>query len=147
MHMSLSEDLQIILDWGTKNLVKFDASKTQSCSLSQKKSTNIHPIFRNGTSLQNKESFDLVGVAFQHDLSWHGHITSIATSAAKKLGFLFRALRYFSSLNLYTLYVSQIRHCLEYCSHVWGAAPPSTLSIHDSIHRRAIRLINDLVLT
>ena len=45
MHMSLSKDLQIILDWGTKNLVKFNASKTQSCSLSHKKSTNIHPIF------------------------------------------------------------------------------------------------------
>ena len=57
----------------------------------------------NGTSLQNKESFNLVGVAFEHDLSWHGHITSIATSAAEKLGFLFRARRYFSFLNLYIL--------------------------------------------
>ena len=47
MHMSRSEDLQIILDWDTKNLVKFNASKTQSCSLSPKKSTNIHPIFIN----------------------------------------------------------------------------------------------------
>ena len=89
MHMSLSEDLQIILDWGTKNLVKFNASKTLSCSLSHKKSNNTHPIFMNGTSLQNKDSFDLVSVAFEHDLSWHGHITSIATSAAKKLGFIF----------------------------------------------------------
>ena len=115
-----------LIDWGTKNLVQFNASKTQSCSVSHKKSTNIHPIFMNGASLQNKESFNLVGVAFEHDLSWHAHITSIATSAAKKLGFLFQARRCFSSLNLYTLYVSQIRPCLEYCSHVWGATPPST---------------------
>ena len=83
--MSLSRDLQIILDWGTKNLVQFNASKTQSCSLSRKKSTNIHPIFMNDASLQNKESFNLVGVAFEHDLSWHGHITLIATSAVKSL--------------------------------------------------------------
>ena len=120
-----------------------NASKTQSCSLSHKKSTNIHPNFMNGASLQNKESFNLGGVAFEHDLSWHGHITSIATSAAKKLGFLFQTRRYFSSLNLYTFYVSQIRPCLEYCSHLWGAAPPSTLSILDSILRKAIRLIDD----
>ena len=93
MHMSLSEDLQIILDWGTKNLVQFNASKTKSCSLSHKKSNNTHTIFMNGTSLQNKESFNLVGVSFKHDLSWLRHITSIATSAAKKLGFLFRARR------------------------------------------------------
>ena len=36
---------------------------------------------------------------------------------------------------------------MEYCSHVWGAAPPSTLSILDSIERKAIRLIDDPVLT
>ena len=101
----------------------------------------------NGASLQNKESFNLVGVAFEHDLSWHGHITLIATSAAKKLVFLFRARKYFSSSNLYTLYVSQIRPCLKYCSYVWRAAPPSTLGILDSIQRKAIRLIDDPVLT
>ena len=50
-------------------------------------------------------------------------------------------------MNLYTLYVSQIRPCLEYCSHMWGAAPPSTLSVFDSIQRKAIRLIDDPVLT
>ena len=96
--------------------------------------------------MQNKESFNLVGVAFEHDLSWHGHITSIAISAAKKLGILFRARRYFSSLNLYTLYASQIRPCLEYFSYLWGAEPSSTLSILDSIQRKAIRLIYDPVL-
>ena len=90
---------QIILDWGTKNLVQFNASKTQSCSLSHKKSTNIHPIFMNGTSLLNKESFDIVGVVFEHNHSWHGHNTSIVTPAAKKLGFLFRDWRYFRSVN------------------------------------------------
>ena len=79
MHMSPSRDLQIILDWGTKNLVQFNASKTQSCSLLHKKSNNTHRISMNDTSLQNKESFDLVGVAFEHDLSWHKHVTSIAT--------------------------------------------------------------------
>ena len=31
-------------------------------------------------------------------------------------------------------------------SHFWGAAPPSTLSILDSIQKRAIRLIDDPVL-
>ena len=85
-----------------------------------------------------KYSTHLVGVAFEHDLR---HITPID----KKLWFLFRSRRYFSSLNLFTRYVSQIRPCLEYCSHVWGAAPPSTLSILDSSQKRAIRLIIDPV--
>nr|CAH7757873.1 unnamed protein product [Callosobruchus chinensis] len=37
--------------------------------------------------------------------------------------------------------------CLEYCSHIWGAAAPTTLSILDAVQRRAIRLIGDPALT
>nr|CAH7716683.1 unnamed protein product [Callosobruchus chinensis] len=42
---------------------------------------------------------------------------------------------------------AQIRPSLEYCSHICGAAAPSTLSILDSVQRRAIQLIGDLALT
>ena len=58
-----------------------------------------------------------------------------------------RAKKHFTSSNLYTLYVAQIRPSLKFCSHVWGAAPPTTLNILDSVQRRAIRLINDPALT
>nr|CAH7745235.1 unnamed protein product [Callosobruchus chinensis] len=40
-----------------------------------------------------------------------------------------------------------IRLILEYCSHILGAAAPSTLSIFDAVQRRAIRLIGDPALT
>nr|CAH7733481.1 unnamed protein product [Callosobruchus chinensis] len=78
---------------------------------------------------------------------WREHVSSIATAAGKKLGYLFRARKYFSPSNLLTLYKSQIRPSLEYCSHIWGAAAPTTLSILDSVQRRAIRLIGDPALT
>ena len=100
-----------------------------------------------GQTLQNKDTFNLVGVTFEQDIRWDRHISSIASAASKKLGFLFRAKKYSTSSNLYTLYVAQIQPSLEYCSHVWGAAPPTTLNILDSVQRRAIRLINDSALT
>nr|CAH7729959.1 unnamed protein product [Callosobruchus chinensis] len=74
---------------------------------------------------------------------WRGHISSIATAAGKKLGYLFRARKYFSPSNLLTLYRAQIGPSLEYCSHIWRAAAPTTLSILDAVQRRAIRLIGD----
>nr|CAH7722798.1 unnamed protein product [Callosobruchus chinensis] len=49
--------------------------------------------------------------------------------------------------NLLSLYKAQIRHSLEYCSHIWGAAAPTTLSILDPVQRRVIRLIGDLAST
>nr|CAH7763484.1 unnamed protein product [Callosobruchus chinensis] len=78
---------------------------------------------------------------------WHEHVSSIATAAGKKLGYLFRARKYFSPSNLLTLYKAQIRPSLEYCSHIWGAAAPTTLSILDAVQRKAIRLIRVPALT
>nr|CAH7743566.1 unnamed protein product [Callosobruchus chinensis] len=71
------------------------------------------------------------------------HVSSIATAARKKLGYLFRAREYFSLSNLLTLYKAQIRPSLEYYSHIWRAAAPTTLSILDAVQRRAVRLIGD----
>nr|CAH7727185.1 unnamed protein product [Callosobruchus chinensis] len=78
---------------------------------------------------------------------WHEHVSSIATAAGKKLGHLFRARKYFLPSNLFTLCKAQIRPSLEYCSHIWGAAAPTTLYILDAVQRRAIRLIGDPSLT
>nr|CAH7727900.1 unnamed protein product [Callosobruchus chinensis] len=41
----------------------------------------------------------------------------------------------------------QIRLSLEYCSHIWEDAAPTTLYILDAVQRRAIRLIGDWALT
>nr|CAH7761638.1 unnamed protein product [Callosobruchus chinensis] len=76
---------------------------------------------------------------------WNEHVSSIATAAGKKLGYLFRARKYFSPSNLLTLYKAQIRPSLEYCSHIEGA--PTTLSILDAVQRKAIRLLGDPALT
>nr|CAH7747933.1 unnamed protein product [Callosobruchus chinensis] len=68
-------------------------------------------------------------------------VSAYARAAGKKLGHLLRVREYFSLSNLLTLYKAQIRPSLEYCSHIWGAAAPTTLSILDAVQRRAIRLI------
>lgn len=44
-----------------------------------------------GLFQKNSHYFDLVGVTFVLYLGWHGHITTILTNAAKKIGFLFQA--------------------------------------------------------
>nr|CAH7712868.1 unnamed protein product [Callosobruchus chinensis] len=52
-----------------------------------------------------------------------------------------RARKYFSPSNLLTLYKAHIRPSLQYCSHIWRAAAPTTLSILDAVQKRAIRVI------
>nr|CAH7769848.1 unnamed protein product [Callosobruchus chinensis] len=80
-------------------------------------------------------------------MTWHEQISSIATASGIKLGYLFKARKYFSPSNLLTLYKAQLGPSLECYSHIWGAAAPSTLSILDAVQRRAIRLIGDTAST
>ena len=71
------------------------------------------------------------------------HISSVAKSAAKKIGFLFRSKRFFMPLHLLTLYKAQLRPCLEYGSHLCRGASKYSLATLDIIKKRAIRLIDD----
>nr|CAH7751157.1 unnamed protein product [Callosobruchus chinensis] len=116
---SLSKDLDTITAYGLKNMIKFNA---QYCTVSNKRSSREHP----GSTEE--------------------HLSSIPTTAGKKLRTR-KSRKYVSPSNLLTLYKAQIRPSLEYCSHIWGAAAPTTLSILDSVQRRAIRLIGDQALT
>ncbi|CAH2004669.1 unnamed protein product [Acanthoscelides obtectus] len=144
---SLTRDLEAITAWGRNNLVQFNASKTQYCTLTNKKRPSAHTVSIDGRVLPKSHSFRLVGVQITEDLIWHEHISSIAADSGKKLGYLFRAKKYFSPHDLLTLYKVQIRPSLEYCSHIWGAAAPTTLSMLDAVQRRAVRLIDDSSLT
>ena len=56
-------------------------------------------------------------------------------------------MSFFSSSHLLSIYKSQIRPSLEYCSHVWGGAPKSTLCLLNKVQSKAIRLINNPNLT
>ena len=58
---------------------------------------------------------------------------------------VFRCKQYFNSDQLFKLYAGFVRPCLEYCSHIWGFFPYSSLL--DRVESKAIRLIGDPSLT
>ena len=89
----------------------------------------------------------MLGVSVASDLSWNEHICSVTKSEARKIGFLFRSKRFFTPLNLSTLYKAQIRACREYGLHLWRRAPKHSLATLDAIQKRAVRLIENSTLT
>ena len=97
--------------------------------------------------LDISSSFPQLGLSVSSNLTWKPHIISIAKHTSQKLGFLSKVRGYFSPSQLLTIYKSKIRPSLEYCSHVWGGAPKSSLNLLDRIQSKAIRLINNPNLT
>ena len=105
------------------------------------------PVFMNGHKLDISSLITQLGLSISSNLTWKPHINSIAKHASQKLGFLSRARGYFSPSQLLTIYKPQIHPSLEYCSHVWGGAPKSSLHLLDRVKSKAICLINNPKLT
>ena len=121
--------------------------KTTQVVISRKHHRDFPPVFMSGHELDISSSFTQLGLSVSSNLSWKTHIHSTAKHVSQKLGFLSRARGFFSPSQLLTIYKSQIRPSLEYCSHVWGGAPRSSLHLLDKVQSKAIRLINNPSLT
>ena len=107
----------------------------------QSENKNFPGILFGLNTLKMCDSLSMLGVTVVSDLSQNEH--SVAKSAARKIGFLFRFKRFFTPLHFLTLYKAQIRPCLEYGSHLWKGASRYSLATLDTIQKRAVRLIDD----
>ncbi|CAH2096385.1 unnamed protein product [Euphydryas editha] len=89
----LNVALQAVSEWGDANLVTFNATKTQACVFSSKRSPlHLAPTFRN-VSVEITDSLQLLGVELSSNLNFGQHIESKAKTAAKKLGILSKVRR------------------------------------------------------
>ena len=85
-----------------------------------------------GSVLEEKSSFKMLGLTFSSKLDWGSYIIS-AKTASKKIGALIHSMKFlFPEVALY-LYKSTIRPCTEYCWHVWAGAPTCCLELLDKL--------------
>ena len=94
-----------------------------------------------GSVLEEKSSFKMLGLTFFSNLDWVSYIISIAKTASKKIGALIRSMKFFSSEVALYLYKSTIRPCMEYCCHVWAGVPSCYLGLLDKLHKRICRTV------
>ena len=72
-----------------------------------------------GSVLEEKSSFKMLGLNFSSKLDWGSYIISIAKTASKKIGALIRSMNFPSPEVALYLYKSTIHPCMEGCCHVW----------------------------
>ena len=79
-----------------------------------------------GSVLEEKSSFKMLGLAFSSKLDWGSYIVSIAKTASKKIGASIRSC--FFLLRMLCIYKSIIQPCIE-CCQVWAGAPSCYLEL------------------
>ena len=126
------------LDWGKKWLADFNAGKTQLVSFDRSNNTGSIDLKMDGPVLEEKSSFEMLGLTFSSNLDWGSYINSIAKTASKKIGALIRSMKFLSlEVPLY-LYESTKHPCMEYCCHVWTVGPSLSASLEPLAHNRNV---------
>ena len=116
--------------------------KIQLVSFDKSNNNGSIDLKMDGSVLQEKSSFKMLGLTFSSELDWYSYIISIAKTASKKIGALICFMRLLSlEIGLY-LYKSTIHSCMEYCCHVWAGAPSCPyLDLLDKLQKRICRTV------
>ena len=94
-----------------------------------------------GSVLEERSSFKMLGLTFSSKLDWGSYIISIAKSASKKIGALIRSMRFLSPEVALYLYKFTIRTCMEYCCNVWAGAYSCCFELLDKPQKRICKTV------
>ena len=141
MASELESDLQDFVDWGKKWLVDFNAGKTQLVSFDWSNNIGSIDVKMDGSVLEEKSSFKMLGLTFSSRLDWDSYIICIAKTASNKIGALIRSTKFLSPEVALYLYKSTICPCMEYCCSVWAGALSCYLELLDKLQKRICRIV------
>ena len=100
-----------------------------------------------GSVLEEKSSFKMLGLTFSSKLDWGSYIISIAKTASKKIGALIHSMKFLSPQVVLYLYKSTICPYMEYCCHAWASAPSCYLEFLDKLQKRKCRTVGPSLAT
>ena len=79
------------------NILNFsNAGKTQLISFDWSNNNGSIDVKIDGSVLEEKSSFKMLGLTFSSKLDWGSYIISIAKTASKKIGALIRSMKFLS---------------------------------------------------
>ena len=141
MASELESDLQDTVEWGRKWLVDLIARKTQLVLFDRSKNNGSIDLKMDGSVLEEKSTFKMLGLTFSFKLDWGSYSISIAKTTSKKIGTWIRSMKFLSSEAALYLYKSTIHPCMKYCCHVWAGAPSCYLELLDKLQKQIYRTV------
>ena len=125
-----------------KWLVDFNTEKNQLASFFWSNNTGAIDVKLDGSVIEEKSSFKMLGLTFSSKLDWGSCIISIAKITFKKIGAMIRSMKFLSPEIALYLYKSTIHPCMEYCCHVWASVPSCYLGLLDKPQKRTCRTVD-----
>ena len=121
------------LNLARKWLANSNAGKTRS------NSNGVYDVKLNGSVLEKKTCFKMMGLHFFSKLDWGSCMVSIAKTVSKEMGVLIRSMKFISPEVVLYLYKYTMRHFIECCCYIWASSPICYVDVVDKLHRRLCR--------
>ena len=137
----LGSKLNLIYETLSKWLVDFNAGKTHLVLIDWSNNTGAIDVKMDGSVLDEKSYFKMLGLTLSSKLDWGSYITSISKTTSKKIGVLIRSMKFLSPKVALYVYKSTIHPCMEYCCHVWADVPSCYLKLLDKLQKQIYRTV------
>ena len=121
----LESDLRGTVDLVRKWFVDFNGGKVQLVSFDWSNNTGAIDVKIDGSFLEEKSFFKMLGLSFSSKWDWGSYIISIAKTTSKKIEALIRCMNFRSPEVALYLNKSTMWPFMEYCCHVWAFAAGS----------------------
>ena len=134
---SLEEASEILFKWFNDNLMRINADK---CHLLV--STNNTVKIKIGNFyITNSKSEKLLGVKFDHKLSFDDHISKLCKKVSRKIHALSRVASYMNTSKRRILMNAFFKSQFSYCLLVWMCHSHANNGKINSLHERCLRII------
>ena len=139
----LQDDIDCLVSWCSENKMELNTSKCKFISFTRKRNPVTHTYIVNGLHLCRVDSVTDLGVLFDSELRFTGHINWVIAKAFKMLGFIMRQCHDFRDIEvLKTIYFSLVRSHLDYCCAIWSPC----YNVHISrLERVQMKFVNFLL--
>jgi hypothetical protein len=138
---NLQNDINNLVHWSDKWLLKFNKSKCKQVHLGH--ATNTKYKMGENEINQVTEEKDL-GILIDDKLKFQQHINQQTKKANQRLGMIKRSFSYMDTEMFLTLFKSIVRPYLEYGSNVWFVIYKKEAIQIENVHRRATKLVKNI---
>jgi hypothetical protein len=135
----LQEDIDKLVEWESKWMMKFHPEKCEVITISRKKNPVIYNYTMHGHQLSHVSSIKYLGLTISDDLRWDKHVDKVVAKANSTLGFLRRNINIRNTAIKSHAYKALVRPLLEYSSSVWDPYTKHLTSKVEMVQRRAAR--------
>ena len=137
----LQSDLQRMHRWTQDSLLRFNADKCCTMTLSRKKKQEYRTYLLGDQQMRVVETEKDLGVVLDSQLYFENHMLEKIKKANSVMGVIRRSYTYLEDKTFLLLYKALVRPHLEYCNQVWCPRLQKHTNIIENVQRRATRMI------